>query len=261
MATQVTTKLEGQPTWSRSRVLGHYGAAPDKMNSQTEARVPYAWVFYRELRAARGSAYRTVYDGEKTGLVHSENLALSRSEAARWRSADKIANNSLPVTSDERLFSWQQILGVEVSPTDTRHDIRLRCAAKYRANTGCSIRAVDEAVAQLLGDLFVRCWRYDGTDLDTPPSPTFPTYSPYTTGPVAYSLGGTAWLSARCHLLVEVQRPPTMSLQTFLERTNVQLFELLDALLPAWATFDWSTNVTGSGFLLDISSLDFDGMY
>ena len=260
MTTDVTTKLEGSPTWSRARSLGHYGAVADKTNSQTEARVPYAWVFYREMRAARGSAYRTVYSGQKTGFVHSENVALARSEAARWRAADKLANNSLPVTSDERLPAWREILDVDQSPDDTMHDVRLRCASRYRAGTGCSERAVDEAIETLLGDVFVRCWRFDGSDLANPPYVTYPLFSPYTTGPGIYNLGSTAWLSFRCHLLVEVQKPPTMTQQAFLELMNVHLFSLLDRLLPVWATFDWATNVSTTGFLLDISDMDFDGL-
>lgn len=260
MATPVTVELEGEPTWSRSRIVGHYGAAPDKQNSTTEGRVPYAWVFYREMRAARGSAYRTVYDGEKTGLVHAENAAVARSEAARWRSGDKLSNNALPLTSDERLGSWVEILDVDVLPSDTVHDIRLRCAAKYQAGIGCSMRVVDEAVATLLGAAFVRSWRYEGADLDSPPYSTFPVLSPYTPGPVAYSLGFQAWLSARCHYLVEAQQPDTMTRQTFLELMNVHLFALLDRMLPVWATFDWSVSVSSTGFLVDLSEMDFDGM-
>lgn len=257
MASDVTVVLEGLPTWSRERSIGHYGGALDKANSQTEGKAPYAWVFYRELRAARGSAYRTVYDGEKTGLVHAENLAASRSEAARWRSADKLANNALPLTSDERLLSWAEILAVESYPTDTIHDLRLRCAAKYRAAVGPTARAIDEAVQQLLGPAFVRIWRIRGTSLASPPVPTYwPTANP---GPASYDLGGGAWLSSRCFFIVEAQQPTGMPTAEFLELMNVHLFKLLDQILPAWASANWATNMTSTGFLLDISQLDFVG--
>lgn len=258
MAGDVTVTLEGLPSWSRERRIGHYGGALDKENSTTEGRVPYAWVFYRELRAGRGSAYRTVYEGTTQGLVHAENLAASRSEAARWRAADKLSNNALPLTSDERLGSWMEILAVETYPGDTMHDIRLRCAAKYQAATGCSERVVDEAVQGLLGAVYVRSWRFDGVDLATPPSPTYwPTINP---GPATYSLGGGAWFSARSHFIVEVQQPAGMSLSTYQELLNVHLFALLDRLVPAWATFDWAMGLSGGGFFLDISDLDFYGM-
>lgn len=254
----VTVVLEGLPTWSRERRIGHYGGALDKLDSSTEGRQPYAWAFYREFRAARGSAYRTVYEGTKSGLVHSENIASARSEAARWRSADKLANNALPLTSDERLSSWTQILAVETYPDDTRHDLRLRCAAKYQAAVGPIARLVDESVERLLDTTFVRTWRLEGTDLATPPTPTFwPGINP---GPAAYSLGGGAWLSARSHFVVEVEQPAGMNTSQFLQLMNVHLFRLLDQTLPAWATFNWATGITGGGFFLDISKLDFTGL-
>lgn len=259
MASDVTVKLEGQPTWSRRRSIGHYGAALDKQNSQTEGRVPYAWVFYREFRGARGSAYRSVYEGIKEGFVHAENLALSRSEAARWRCADKIKNNAIPLTSDELLGNWLEVLAVKTDPNDTVQDIRIRCAAKYKASIGPLARYVDDSVSDLLGDAYVRSWRFRGTDLVTPPTPTYPEYSPYNAGPSAYWLSTYAWLSTRAHYLVEVQKDPNMTMADFLLLVNVRLFDLLDPLLPAWATFDWSTNV-GDNFQLDLSDLDFDGL-
>jgi hypothetical protein len=275
MASDVTVMLEGDPSWSRVRNIGHYGGALDKANSETEGRVPYAWAFYRELRAARGSAYRTVYEGTTQGLVHAENLAAARSEAARWRASDKLANNALPLTSDERLGSWVETLGVETYPGDTIHDLRLRCAAKYQAGLGPTARVVDDAVQQLLGAAFVRTWRNAGTpvldafgfygaegttitDLASPPTPTFwPTINP---GPAAFDLGGGTWLSSRSFYIVEVQQPDNMPLTTYLELLNVHLFNLLDRILPAWASFGWAEGLSAGGFVLDLSDLDFDGM-
>lgn len=258
MASDVTVVLEGAPSWSRQRSIGHYGAARDKMNSATEGRTPYAWAFYRELRAGRGSAYRTVYEGATKGLVHAENAAISRSEAARWRASDKIANNALPATADETLERWLETLAVNSYPGDTRQDIRQRCSAKFHSALGPTMRVVDDAVAQLLGDVFVRSWRCDGVNLTAPPTPTFwPGVNP---GPAAYSLGNGAWLSARAFYVVEVQQPVGMSSLQFLKLLNVHLFQLLDQTLPVWATFNWAIGLSQNGFLLDISELDFSGM-
>ena len=258
MASDVTVALEGNPTWSRDRRIGHYGGAQDKTNSLTEGRVPYAWIFYRELRAGRGSAYRSSYEGSVTGLVHAENAAIARSEAARWRAGDKLENNALPLTSDETLGSWMQILNVHTFPGDTIHEIRLRCAAKYQALAGSSARTIDESAESLLATSFVRTWRISGSDLATPPAPTFwPGVNP---GPAAYSLGGGAWLSSRSFYVVEVSQDATMSSQTFLELMNVHLFQLLDQTTPAWASFNWAMGLSDGGFLLDISDLDYYGM-
>ena len=89
MAVVVSITLEGKPTWSRERRLGHYGGALDKKNCQAE-ETPYAWIWYRELKAQRSSAFST----ESVGLVHVENLAIARSEAARTRAAEKIYTNA-----------------------------------------------------------------------------------------------------------------------------------------------------------------------
>lgn len=259
MASDVTVQLEGQPTWSRYRSIGHYGGALDKENSSTEGRIPYAWVFYRELRGGRGSAYRTVYEGTKTGLVHAENVAMARSEAGRWRTANRLQNNCVPVTSDETLDTWLEILKVKIQPEDTIQDIRLRCATKYEAGIGPTARFVDDSVDRLLGDTFVRSWRLRGSDLATPPTPTYPIYTPmYDAGPAAYWLTTYAWVSSRAHYIVEVQQDPNMLLADFLTLVNVHLFDLLDPMLPAWATFNWATNIQ-DGFSLDVSDLDFDG--
>ena len=50
-----------------------------------------------------------------------------------------------------------------------------------------------------------------------------------------------------------------MSNEDYLHLLNVELFELLDEMLPAWATANWAEDVS-AGFLLDISQLDYTGM-
>lgn len=244
------TKLEGQPTWSRARKIGHYGGAPDKRDSQTEGARPYAWRWYRELQAMRGSAYST----ETETLVHVENLAMARSEAARTRAAEKLITNRLPATSDEKLEAHVEAMRVDVFPDDTRHDIRLRCAAKDKAAKGNHERQVDDALKALLGDAFVRIWRQRGSDYGTPPTQTFwPGVNP---GPSAYNLGGGCWLSERANLVIEVQQPAWMTSGEFLQLVNVHMFDLLTWMLPAYMTFNWAFDVS-TGFVLDVSMLDF----
>lgn len=243
----------GPPPWSKIRRREHYGAAEDKEDSRTEGARPYAAIFYAEIQAMRGSAYRT----ERTGLVHAETLALARSEAARLRFTERIENGALPGTSHERLGYWVRVLGVDVLDTDTDHDVRLRCAAKYRLSQGPTRQAIEEACQSLLGRAFVRLWTQVGTDLATPPTQTYwPTANP---GPASHDLGGGAWLSERAHLVVEVTQPADMTETEFLAMLNVHLYRLLDDTMPAWATFGWAINVAG-GFLLDISKMDWTGI-
>lgn len=251
MAVHITkTELEGRPTWSRARKIGHYGGAPDKRDSNTEGDRPYAWRWYRELQAMRGSAYT-----RETGtLVHAENLAMARAEAGRTRAAEKLAANQLAVTSDEKLETHVKVLRVPVFPGDTRQDIRLRCAAKDQAAKGNDRMQVDAVIRALLGDALVKIWRQEGTDYGTPPTQTFwPGVNP---GPSAYDLGGGCWLSERANLVIEVVQPHGMGLGEFLELVNVHLFQLLTWLLPAHMTFNWALEVS-TGFVLDTSQLDF----
>jgi hypothetical protein len=253
-----TVPLEGSPTWLRDRRLGHYGGALDKHDSTTEGRAPYAWWWYRELRAAKGSTFRSLHDMQ--GLVHAETLAFARGEAAKSRAADKLALSSTPSTSGDKLDSWVDRLAVPVHPEDTRHDVRTSCIAKYRAVTGPTRRVVDEAVSELLGDVLVRTWRQEGSDLDSPPPQTYwpnPTADPLV---LTYAITDEAWLTERCHYVVETIRPAGMSLTTYRRLLDVQLYQLLDRMLPVWATFNWAEGLSDSGFSLDLDELDYTGL-
>ena len=247
----MVTELEGSAPWTRKRRLGHYGAAPDKRNTTAEA-TPYAYGWYRELQAMRGSAFSS----EMSGLYHAENLAVARVYAGLSRAADKLRNNSTPHTSAERLGYWLQLLGVGVYPDDTLHDIRRRCAAHYQAANGPTEPNVDQAVEALLGDRWVRNWRQRGSDLANPPTQTF--WPNINNGPNNYSLGGGTWLSERAHLVVEVQQLDNETTAEFLRAMNVDLFGLLDNMLDSHATFNWALDVQ-TGFVLDVSQLDFTG--
>ena len=131
----MTTALEGLPTWARKRTIGEYGGATDKTDSHTED-VPYAYTWYREMIAMRGSAFRK----EQDGLVHAENLAIARVWAGVSRAAERLENNANPITAAERLGYWVRFLGVPVQPGDSLHDIRRRAAAKYQGQKGATER-------------------------------------------------------------------------------------------------------------------------
>lgn len=250
---QATCVPHGLPPWSRQASIGDCDGHPDKRACSTEAYVPYAYSVYQELRAMRGSAYT-----QKPGtLVHVENLAMARMHAAVClRAPEKIRANATPGRSDEKLEYWVDVLGVPVRDIDQRWQIRERCAAHYRAATGPTYERVVEAVSDLLGDAFVEIIQTTGSNLATPPTQTFwPGVNP---GPAAYDLGGGAWLTERARIVVVVQQPSGITDEDFLQLMNVQLFELLDRLLPCWAEWLW---VVGSdGFFLDISSLDLEGL-
>lgn len=247
----------GDHTLATDASIGDYGGATDKKDSDTEGRRPYAWTWYREMQASRGSAYTT-----KSGtLVHAENLAIARNRMAISRAAEKLVTNALPSTADERLDYWRTVMRLHVRPGEPEWQTRQRAASQFRLSAGPTVTNVDEACAVLLGPAFVQCHRQTGLDLAPPPI-TYWVSGVY--GPSSYDLTGQGithvWLSERAHLAVEVQIPPGMSTDEFLYLCNVQLYEMLDRMLPAWVTFDWAIGPLSAGFLLDLSDLDFGGL-
>lgn len=245
-------KPTGKPAWSRDASIGDYGGSLDKRASETEGETPYAYAMYRDIQSQRGSAYTT----EADTMVHVETLALARTLGYTFfRHPEKARANATPARSDERLEYWVAVLGIPVRATDQRWQIRERAAAHYQATKGPTLANVIEAVSALLGDAYVSIETSVGTDIATPPTLTnWPVVNP---GPASYSLGAGAWLSERCHLTVIVDQPAGMSDGDFNNLIQVQMFALLDRMLPAWATFGWATS---EGFLLDISQLDYAGL-
>lgn len=241
----------GSPAWTRLANIGDYGGALDKRDSETEGNLPYAFQVYLELRSMRGSAYAK----NTTDLVHVENLSLARTIATvGFRVPEKMRANALPARSGERLSYWAKVLGIPIRVGDQSWQIRQRCAAHYKAATGPTIDTVTTVVSELLGSAFVAVHMFTGSSLSVPPTITYwPGVNP---GPASYSLGGGAWLSERCHLFVETTKPAGMSDAEYHDLLDVQLFQLLDRILPAWATFDYGT----LGFILDVSQLDITAM-
>jgi hypothetical protein len=251
-------ETRGDHTLATDAAIGDYGGATDKRDSVTEGSRPYAWTWYRELQAGRGSAYTT-----KSGtLVHAENLALARSHAAVTRAAEKLVANATPATADERLDYWREVMNLHVKPGEAKWQTRQNAAGRYRLASGPTRTNIDAACSALLGQAFVQTWHQTTANLEPAPPITF--WKGGTLGPIGYDISGAGttgvWLSERAHLTVEVQMPPGMSVDEFLYLCNVQLYDMLDRMMPAWATFDWALGPLSAGFLLDISSLDFNGI-
>lgn len=254
MATTTSTVPSGKPCWSRDVAIGDYGGDPGKRASSTEGNAPYAWFCYRELQAMRGSAY-----SQKVGstLVHCENLATARLMAWwGWRMPEKLRANSLPGSADDALPYWVEVLGVPARASDQKWQLRQRCAAHNKAILSVNLNAIQTAVGDLLGDVYVDSFFTDGAALSTPPPLTYwPGVSP---GPTSFSLGGGMWASERSRFTVVVQIPPGMSLGEFRQLADVQLFQLLNRMLPSFCSLGWT--VGADGFFLDISDLDLTGL-
>lgn len=250
MTTTVTATPTGFPAWSRVAEIGDYGGSLDKRASSTEGDTPYAYQVYRELQAGRGSAY-----SKETGtLVHLENLAIARAVSeVYFRKPERIRANGTPASSDERLDYWIEVLGVPQRAGDQKWQLRSRCAAHYAVALGPSYQNVYDACQTLLGDNFVGLTLTVGSDMANPPDVTY--WPGVNDGPSGYSLGRGAWMSTRCHLFVEVQQTPGTTARDYIDLLDVQLFQMLDRVLPAWATFSYYFS---DGFQLNQDLLNFD---
>lgn len=250
----------GEPVWTRNASIGDYGGAPDKRDCTTENPVPYTLAVYRSLVAQRGvGVYSTQIGGT---LVHVEILASARSIACGGhRAAEKIRANATPIRADERLDYWVDVLDVTRRPSEQRWQLRQRAAAHYVASPGNTLANVRDAVSELLGDAFVDVAVTTGASLNAPPTYTYwPGVNP---GSAVDDLGGGTWNSERCHYFVIVAQPSGMSDADFYELIRVHLVQLLDRMLPCWATFGFGVHDSSggdSGFILDISKLDLAAM-
>lgn len=243
----------GRPCWSREGSIGDYGGSLDKQASKAEGDAPYAWFVYRERRAMLGSAYTQQVGGT---LVHCQNLATARLFAwVFFRKPEQFRNDCLPGTSHQGLPYWTTVQGIPVHAGDQPWQLRQRAAAHYRAVTEVNLPAIQAAAAELLGDVYVDANFPTGATLTAPPDLTY--WPGVNDGSADYDLGGGTWASERSHLFVELERPPSMPNGDYHQLVNVQLFQLLDRILPAYCTF---SAALGGGFLLDISQLDFTGL-
>jgi hypothetical protein len=239
--------------YGHNRNIGDYGGDLNKTDNTSEAFIPYAAQWYREIHAVRGSAYST----KPYTIVDAENVALSRYMGAVFsRTPEKYSANANPSHSSERLDYWADVLGVTRENDDPDWVIRNRCAAHLKAYPGATIDNVTSSVSALLGEAFVDIHTYYGTDLDNPPVPTFWPGGASDGGTL--SIGGYTWLSRRSHIRISVVEPPGMTRTEFLNLMNDQLYQLLDRMLPAWVTWNWS--VGDDGFIIGTDQIGIDSI-
>lgn len=232
------------------RTIYDYGGQLDKTDCTTET-TPYSWSTYQFLRSDRGS----LYSQQQSGLVHLENLAIARAEAARLRDGERVASNSNPLTATEKQDEWRRVLGVSARATDTPDRLRARMKAALIARRGNSQMLVEKACKALLGDLFVQFIRNHTADLTNPPNPTYG--DGLETGPAEFDMGAGVWRSARNDLRVELTIPGGYSYSQF-STASAELYELLDNMLPATVTFQIVR--LGDGFHLDVDQLNVDAL-
>lgn len=269
----VTVKSSGndltsaQPVWDlfvvvwaapETGALGAYGATADKTDVPRSERVSPAWQWWRTLKTLRGKG---AYTEAVTSVVGLADLSVARHLGYLSRLAQKLTWNRLPETAGERLGYWAKVLGID-SRRDPDWRVRELASARYEARAGALRDVVDGVCAKVLGSDFVRTWRTRSTAISAEPVPTYWLGGVVPPLPSAWTLDpsyGAPWLSARSRLDVEVSRPASTTDADW-DRKTGDLIEQLDRILPAWVVFDWATELTGGGLILDATPLDEGGL-
>ncbi len=199
------------------------------------------------LKQQLGSAYTT----ENASLVGARSIALARLLGASYMLAEKVRNNALPATASDSLLSWAERLGVPVRPSDTGSAIRNACIAKYKLPIGATRQNITDSITALLSTALISITEFKGMTLSSPSTQTF--WAGINPGPANLALDSDgAWTSDRCHIVISVQQTANVTLDELLYLVNVQLFSLLDILLPAYCTWAWNLGPY-TGFILGVS--------
>lgn len=207
------------------------------------------------LNRARGSAYDTT----ATSNVYAENNATARVIADVFGVNQRLANQFDATRMTTNLSRWEKILNIIPAPTDSDTTRRARIASLF-SRTGLSpfTSFLVPQLAALLGSVFVAVEfiSYSNAVIHVPDG-TYPW------GTVAI---GSPWSSTTAHLLVRVTSAGIT--EAAFQNSVGLIASLLDATLPAWATYDWyrapqtgaPIAVTGgpsaAGFYLDERNLD-----
>lgn len=193
------------------------------------------------------------YDTANTsGIVDIRLQALARCIAGAWAQNERLANQWDPSRMTDFLQRWERILGLTPSPTDSLTVRRARVGARIALAGYGTFAAVYTLCSMMLGSVFVgivhtdaahaRAWTPAGWPMGLHPSlPTDP-----------------SWYSTIAHIVILTQQPSTMSDSEYYA-TRASVAPELDAILPAWVTFDIAKDGPhGAGFFLD-EAHDLDG--
>lgn len=165
-------------------------------------------------------------------VVYVESLAIARVIAAAWSTNERLSRLWTPMrTSMDVITRWEKILALTPTVSDTNLARRTRVQEVLERFGQPSVHAqIVEALAEKLGDAFVAV-EYIGIDnaVIAVPDGTYPW------GSVA---AGTPWSSTVAHILVRLQKPAGRTENDFYQEAS-RVVDLLDPLIPSWATFDW----------------------
>lgn len=236
-----------------------YGGSLNKTDNNTENPIPYAGQVYRDVVEQRGSAFSKTTNA----LTTVENIADARFYSCiAFRLPDQFrAAGSVTTSSGSSLEYYGKVYNVPRRAWEPDESYRNRIAAIARLSKGATYDELRTACINVLGSAFMAL-TLNGTDTLNTWSPN--TFWPMNPGSGTYNIGGGDWYSDRCQILIDVQQPPTMSTVEFNRLVNVELYDTVTRILPAWIAPKWRLNGVGTavwdGFLWDDGTL-WDGAF
>lgn len=184
---------------------------------------------HESLNAQRGTAFDA---SNSTTLVWLENMALARAIVYDgWHTNARLAAQWDPRRATDMLARWERVFGILPDPASTEQDRREELTRRWqRFGSNASHAKLSEELTARLGDFFVAIEYLDiSLAVVHVPDGTYPW------GTVA---AGAPWTSTVARILVKLQKPAGATEGQFYEKASL-VFPILDALVPAWVTFDW----------------------
>lgn len=173
-------------------------------------------------------------------LIDVEIYAQAAAVANIWAVNDRLANQAIPERMLEAVREWEEILRLRPSPEDYDQDRRAAIEAKLRGQAGNALVDIEATARAVLGANFVEVHTVAEADEIT----YWPGQNP---GPPGYE-----WSSNRCTIGVEMTRVGLTDAEV--DAKIARLHEKLDAMLPAWMTFQ--VGIGSDGFICDIGICD-----
>ena len=203
------------------------------------------------LNGDRGTAFDA---SNRETTVYVNDMAIARAISAAWGTNTRLGNMWSPMhMSSDVLARWEKILAINPSPESSETERRTYLEALFSNFGQAAISGrINTILEEQLGDVFVAVEYISYANANI--------YVPDGTYPWGSVLAGAPWSSTTAHILVRLQKPTGYSEADFYEAAG-RVIQLLEPVLPAWATIDWyrpgevSSVVSGgpsaAGFYLD----------
>lgn len=191
---------------------------------------PLLKVLHDSLNAARGTA---IDANDSTSIAWVENMAYARAIAIDGHgTTERLGNQRDPARMTDFIPRWEGIFKIVPSPTATDQERRAEIRVRFRRFLDASAihYRVESALRTALGSYFsaIEYISYANAVIHVPDTS-------YPWGTVA---SGYPWTSTTAHMLVLLVKPDGASEGDFYTAAG-KVPPILDALLPAWMTFNW----------------------